>query len=146
MIPRLRALALLFSAAASTGCGGDGAMASQASFLNTRWRAVEVDGVAVTVPADQREPYVRLMSDGNRMEGWAGCNRLTGGLKDDAKGFEFIGIATTLMMCGPETAAFEKRYITALNAATEREVVGETLELRDSGGKVRVRFESLYLN
>ena len=141
----LRAFVLLFSAISDIGCGAR-AESSDATFLNTRWRALQVDGTDVTVPSDQREPYIRLMSVGDRMEGWAGCNRLTGGFKDDAKGFEFIGIATTLMMCEPETAAFEKRYITALNAAASRRVVGETLELRDGAGKVRVRFQAVYLN
>jgi hypothetical protein len=41
--------------------------------------------------------------------------------------------------------AQDVRYLAALQATAARQIVGEALQLRDAQGRVRLRFEALYL-
>ena len=45
-----------------------------AALLNTRWRLVEIDGQPVKLTAGQREPFLQLSGEGNRVRGFGGCN------------------------------------------------------------------------
>jgi heat shock protein HslJ len=59
-------------------------------------------------------------------------------------GFRFNGLATTRMACLLDND-LEALFLSALNATTSQQVVGETLELRDRDGKLRMRLEARYL-
>jgi copper homeostasis protein (lipoprotein) len=118
---------------------------AQASLFNTYWRPVEIDGEAVRVEPQQREPHFVLTTDGNRVHGSTGCNRITGGFEQDADSLRFQGLATTRMACPPAIARLETRFLEALNATTAHRVIGESLELRDASGQLRMRLEARYL-
>ena len=116
-----------------------------AALLNTRWRVVEIDGEPVRVAEGQREPYLQLSSEGNKVRGFGGCNALSGRFEEGSDGFRFIGLASTRKACPGNVMAQETRLLTALGAVASRRIIGDTLQLRDSAGTVRVRFEALYL-
>jgi copper homeostasis protein (lipoprotein) len=116
-----------------------------APLLNTRWRVVEIDGQPVVVDAGRREPYLQLSGDGNRVRGFGGCSRLSGRFEQGSDGFLFKGLAGTHGACMDSTGAQEARFIDALNATASRRIVGDALHLRDAQGRVRLRFEALYL-
>ena len=45
----------------------------------------------------------------------------------------------------PPIAQLEARFLQALNAVTSQRIIGESLELRDAAGRLRMRLESRYL-
>jgi copper homeostasis protein (lipoprotein) len=118
---------------------------SRASLLNTYWTPVEIDGEAVVLEAGQREPHFVLSAEGGQVHGSTGCNRITGGFEQDADSLRFQGLATTRMACPPAIARLETRFLEALNATTAHRVIGESLELRDASGQLRMRLEARYL-
>jgi heat shock protein HslJ/uncharacterized lipoprotein NlpE involved in copper resistance len=121
------------------------AAAATAPLLDTRWRLVAIDGQPVTVAEGQREPHLQLSGDGNRVSGFGGCSPLGGRFEQGSDGFLFKGLTYRRMACTGAAEAQEARFIDALNATASRRIVSETLQLHDAQGRVRLRFEALYL-
>jgi copper homeostasis protein (lipoprotein) len=117
---------------------------SQASLTNTYWRPVELEGKPVVVAAGAREPHFILDKAGSRVRGYTGCNTLGGGFEQDASGFRFGKLFSTRMACVP-ASDLEQRFLSALEATASLRIVGEALDLIDRDGRVRGRFESVYL-
>jgi copper homeostasis protein (lipoprotein) len=118
---------------------------AQASLTNTYWRPVEIDGEPVMLESGQREPHFVLAPEGSRVRGSTGCNRIMGGFEQDADDLRFTGLAATRMACPPAIAHLETRFLDALNAIASQRIIGESLELRDASGQLRMRLESRYL-
>ncbi len=116
-----------------------------ASLLNTRWRLVEIDGQPVTLVAGQRQPFLQLYGEGNRVRGFGGCNALSGRFEQGSDGFLFKALALTRRSCAGAAGAQEASYLAALQATASRQIVGDALWLRDAQGRMRLRFEALYL-
>jgi heat shock protein HslJ len=116
----------------------------QADLLETYWRPVEIETRPVVIRPGTREPHFVLSAEGNRVRGFTGCNNLAGGFAQGVDGFRFNGLVTTRMACLPESD-LEAHFLSALNATTSQRVAGETLELRDRDGKLRMRLEARYL-
>jgi len=116
-----------------------------ASLLNTRWRLVEIDGQPVTLAAGQRELFLQLSDEGNRVRGFGGCNALSGRFEQGSDGFLFKALTLTRRACAGAQGAQEARYLAALQATASRRIVGDALWLRDAQGRIRLRFEALYL-
>jgi uncharacterized lipoprotein YbaY/uncharacterized lipoprotein NlpE involved in copper resistance len=64
---------------------------AKASLLNTYWRAVEIDGEPVMLAPEQREPHFLLASEGNRVQGSTGCNRIMWELRAERRWHSFQG-------------------------------------------------------
>jgi copper homeostasis protein (lipoprotein) len=116
-----------------------------AALLETRWRVVEIDGQPVRLAEGQREPHLQLSGEGNRVSGFSGCNNFNGGFEEGSDGFRFSRMAGTRKACLGDLMAQEGRMLAALAATASRRIVGDTLELRDAQGAVRIRLEALYL-
>jgi copper homeostasis protein (lipoprotein) len=116
-----------------------------AALLNTRWRLVQIDGRPVTLAAGQREPFLQLSGEGNRVRGFGGCNPLSGRFEQGSDGFLFKALALTRRACAGPAGAQEAGYLAALRATASRQIVGDALWLGDAQGRVRLRFEALYL-
>lgn len=116
-----------------------------AALLNTRWRVVEIEGQRVRFAEGGREPYLQLSKEGDRVRGFGGCNAINGGFEQGSDGFRFIRLASTRKACPSNVLAQEASLLAALEATASRRIVGDTLQLRDDRGTVRVRFEALYL-
>ena len=116
-----------------------------APLLNSRWRGVEIDGQPVTVAEGQREPWLQLSGEGNRVRGFGGCNDFSGRFEQGSDGFLFKELARTRRACPGAAGAQEARLIDALAATATRQIAGDALKLRDAQGSVRLRFEALYL-
>ena len=117
---------------------------AKAALLETYWRPVEIEGGPVAVRPGTREPHFVLSAEGKRVRGFTGCNTLAGAFAQGADGFRFKALAVTRMACVPDND-LETRFLTALDATAAQRVVGETLELRDRDGKLRMRLEARYL-
>ena len=116
-----------------------------ASLVNTRWRLVEIDGQPVTVAEGRREPWLQLSADGNRARGFGGCNHLSGRFEQGSDGFMLKRLASTRTACPGVAGQQEARYVEALRTIASRRVAGDALKLSDAQGRVRLRFEALYL-
>ena len=58
---------------------------------NTDWKVVRLNGAPVRVAARQREPYLTLARDEQRVSGDGGCNRFTGGFELNGARLRFRG-------------------------------------------------------
>ena len=142
-------LAWLLAAAAFVGCAQSPTTPPQAPLLETYWRPVEIEGVPVPARPGTREPNLILSTGGNlvlpgganRVQGFTGCNNVSGAFERDAAHLRFKPLATTRKACLPAND-IEERYLSALNATASQRVTGKVLELLDADGKVRMRLEA----
>jgi copper homeostasis protein (lipoprotein) len=108
---------------------------------NTDWKLVRLGGRPVSRPTGRQETYVRLVSDGKKLQGFAGCNRVLGGYVLEEKRIRVIDLATTRMSCD-DIMEEEKEFLNALSLAVTWKIHGNHLELYGPDGKVQGRFES----
>jgi heat shock protein HslJ len=122
-------------------CTLGGPAQAECGLVGTYWRAVAIDGNPVTVESDKREPHFVLSAEG-RVSGSTGCNRLSGSFEQGADSFRFKQIITTKIGCPPPVQAMERAFLQVLGATTAVQISGNTLELKDAGGMVRMRLEA----
>lgn len=127
------------------GCAQTDGGKSQARLIETYWKAIELEGKPVEVKAGVREPHMVLRSDKNAVNGFSGCNSFHGSYENAGTGLRFNGVAVTRMACLDTAADLENRFLSAINTTATQKISGETLELQDSSGKLRARFESRYM-
>jgi copper homeostasis protein (lipoprotein) len=101
------------------------------------WKLIEVDGRPAT--PGKRGPQVTLASEGHRVRGTGGCNRLMGGYTLSGKELSFSKVAGTFMAC-PEGMDQDAKLISALEATATFTLEGDTLQLLDGRGNVLARF------
>ena len=65
-----------------------------------------------------------------------------GSFEQDTNSFRFKQMATTQMACPPPVDALEKAFLQTMGATTSVRISGNTLELKDAAGKVRMRLEA----
>lgn len=63
------------------------------------WKLIGIEGKAVIFSENQREPYLLLKIEDNRMQGFGGCNLLMGTYTLDKQYLKFLRIASTMMAC-----------------------------------------------
>ena len=117
---------------------------STAMLENTYWKLVRLGNEPITLGADEKEPYMTLMPQGRRVQGFAGCNRLMGDYELKGENLKFGRMASTRMAClkGME---LEASFMKALESTVTWKIEGEHLELSDLKGTLIARFESRYL-
>lgn len=111
---------------------------------NTYWKLVRLRDEPVLVVENQREPHIILRTDGQRVAGSGGCNRLLGGYRIEGNRIEFGKLAVTLMAC-PAGMEREQSFLGALGEAVSWRVLGSHLELFDAGGARLARLEAVHL-
>lgn len=114
---------------------------AQCDLAGTSWRAVEIDGSPVTLQPKQKEPFLAF-SAGGRVSGFSGCNRFTGGYKQDGSSLSFTPLAVTKMACPPPAGMLERSFLKGMEATTAMQSTGNTLELKDAAGKVRLKLKA----
>jgi copper homeostasis protein (lipoprotein) len=121
--------------------------AGRAELVETYWRPVEINGKAVVIHPGTREPHMVLTRGANRVRGYTGCNTMAGVFSpgtDD--GLRFEKLAVTRHACLPEEGmAMEFAFVKALEDTMSQRITGESLELRDATGAIRMRLEARYL-
>ena len=94
----------------------------------TEWRLVDIGGQPSPAGADStRHPGFTLLAEGRKVQGSAGCNRMTGTYKLDGEKLKFGPLATTRMAC--PAMQTETAFLKALEATTRYEVSGSSLTL-----------------
>jgi heat shock protein HslJ/uncharacterized membrane protein len=124
---------------------GCGRVLRTGSLTNTYWKLTELDGRAVLVSPNRREPHLRLMVDGARVAGSTGCNNILGRYEQTGDRIRFSGLATTRMACLDEEAnRQEGAFVEALGQVDRFAVSGDALTLYQ-GERPRARFAAVYL-
>jgi heat shock protein HslJ len=103
----------------------------------TRWVPVSIDAQPVTLAPQQREPFIVLQS--NRVSGYGGCNRLSGGYEQGASTLKFTQIATTRMAC-EQGGDIEQSLLKVLESTASWRITDDKLELLDNAGNVLAGF------
>jgi len=134
-------LVVLLVSFLGAGCGTCGARFSTAELENTYWKLVRLGDQPVMVGSGRGEPHLRLVSEGRKAQGFAGCNRLLGAYELEGQTLRFAHLATTRMAC-PDGMEAEHIFLSALESTARWNILGEHLELYDSGGTLLARFES----
>ena len=132
----------MLSTALACGCAAQPADPA-AGLFDTYWRAVQVDGRAVTHRAGTREPHLVLNRDGSRVSGFAGCNGFAGNFQQHGATLRLGDkLAMTRMACVGEGDTLETAFTKALTSVSTYRISGDRLELRDAQGTVRMIFEA----
>jgi putative lipoprotein len=111
---------------------------------NTYWKLSELNGASVRVLPKQREPHMILQSEGSRLIGSGGCNRMTGTYRLDESSVSFSQVASTMMACS-DGMDQESLFFGALEKAVSWKIRGDTLELMDDSGATIARFVAVDL-
>ena len=117
------------AAAPDTSAPAPEAPAAPAAALEgTEWRLVDIGGQPSPAGADStRHPGFTLLADGRKVQGSAGCNRMTGTYQLDGQKLKFGPLATTRMAC--PAMQTETAFLKALEATTRYAVNGSSLTL-----------------
>jgi heat shock protein HslJ len=121
---------------------GPAAAGPNEALTGTYWQAVAIDGNPAVPLPKKREAHIIFMAEGNRVSGSTGCNRFTGTFTQTGDNLSFAPLAITKMACPPPLDAQERAFLAALQAITAMHLAGNTLELKDASGKVRLRLEA----
>ena len=92
---------------------------------------------------NQREPHLVFHEDG-RLAGSDGCNRIIGSYEEEGGTLAFSGLATTRKAC-PEGMEQASRFLEALEEVGRYRIIGRHMEMLDSKGTLRLRFEAVAL-
>lgn len=115
-----------------SGCGGP--PLAPATLADTNWAIVEISGARVS-----GERY-SLSFDGGRISGQAGCNRFSGGYRQNGETLTIGALAMTRMACPGPGMAHEQRFSEIMRGPVRISFPdGDTLLLTGAGGEVRAR-------
>ena len=121
---------------------GPAAAGPDAALTGTYWRAVTIDGSPAAQLPKKREAHMMFSAEGKRVSGSTGCNRFTGTFTQTGDNLSFSPLAVTKMACPPPLNTQEQDFLGALQATSAMHLAGNTLELKDASGKVRLRLEA----
>lgn len=110
---------------------------------STTWKLTELDGRAVEVRSEQREPHFVLEPESHesgesgeeteertgRLVGSGGCNRISGGYVRDAESIHIGPLISTRMACPEPIMSTESGFLLALETADRYEIDGDVLLL-----------------
>ena len=135
---RMPAAAALLALAAG-GASAASVSAADASLVDTHWRLISIDGMAVA-PGDQEAQLV-FAGDGS-VDGNTGCNAFGGGYTLDGASLSFSHFASTRMFCA-DLQDQEQAVFDTLPLVAGWQVAGDRLELMNAEGAVVALFEAV---
>lgn len=115
----------------------------QASLQNTYWKLVSLNGEQVQVVEGMREPHL-ILKQGNRVQGFSGCNQFMGQFEQQNGQLSFGPIAGTMRACVP-SLDYERPFLQLLQGEVHWSIDGEQLELNNPGSQTSARFKAIYL-
>ena len=118
-----------------------GARFSSVPLENTNWKLTRLGSKSISVKTKQPEPHFVLDSKTKRVAGFGGCNRFTGTYQQNGGRLTFGKMAMTFMAC-PEEMETERDFVGVLDQARSWKILGDQLELFDSGGSFLARFRA----
>ncbi|MBL7951564.1 MAG: META domain-containing protein [Flavobacteriales bacterium] len=122
----------------TAAAAGDGDVAMGAekvtSLLDSKWVVRTIKGNTVTMPDGAEAPWLRLLKDGDKVEGFGGCNSLMGGFQLEGERVQFPNLGSTKKYC-EGVQPIENGFMSALRAARKFNVdKSGVLGLMDDAG------------
>lgn len=107
------------------------------------WKLIGVEGKAVIENPNGREAYIILKLEGNRLQGFGGCNILLGSyaLNENDHAVRFSRVASTMIAC--PRLADESEFLKALEKVNHYSIDAGVLSLQKEG-KTVATFEASY--
>jgi heat shock protein HslJ len=140
-VKKIPSLLLMMGVIGLTACAHHSG--SNTALVNTYWKWVEINGAAVAVSDNQREPHIVLNAE-QRVAGSDGCNRMMGGYTLAGDQLQFTQVASTRMAC-MQGAAQANLIGATLPQVARYKITGDEMELRDAKGAVIARFKAVAL-
>ena len=115
-----------------------------ASLTETYWKLTELMGKPVAMtPADKKEIHITLRKEGNRIEGFGGCNGF-GGTYETKNNFNisFGSMIGTMIAC--PALETENELFNVLKTADNYYVIGDTLSLSKGRMATMAKFVAVY--
>ena len=115
-----------------------------AKLFETYWKLVEVRGKPVPPPRQgRREPHLVLKEKDSTLNGFGGCNPLTGKfLLQEGNRIRFSGVISTPITCLNQTV--EDEFKKALQQSDNYNIQGDTLSMNKSKMAPLARFTAIY--
>ena len=114
-----------------------------APLRETHWALRQLAGQPITVPADTREAYLTLRTDGTA-EGNGSCNRFRGSFFSESPSeLKFSPLMSTRMAC--PALETENAFTRALGQSNTYRISGDTLRMLDTTGVTVARLEAVNL-
>ncbi len=113
--------------------------------VETYWKLTELMGKPIVKNENmQKEIYIILKKEGNRVNGFSGCNTIMGQyeLKEGSR-ITFSGMASTMMAC-PDMAT-ESEFNKMLGTVDNYSINGNTMTLNKARMAPMARFESVVM-
>ncbi|USD35789.1 META domain-containing protein [Ferrimonas sp. SCSIO 43195] len=110
------------------------------ALTKTQWQLTDIDGRQAELGMGDKAVSLMLSDDGIA-SGFAGCNRYQGRFDIKPDGIQAGPFAVTQMAC-PTGMELEQHYLSTLDQAAATKVVGNSLLLMDSDGKVLMSFRA----
>lgn len=109
------------------------------SFEDTYWQLETMEGKAIVVDERNRAINLTFAAAEQRVSGYSGCNRLSGGYKLDESRIDFLPFMSTKMAC-PWNDNLEMSFFNALAKVDAYKVEGSIMNLLDKEGRVVMSF------
>jgi heat shock protein HslJ len=115
------------------------------SLTETTWRLTELMGQPVTTPAGEKGMFFILKKDGNKVNGFGGCNTFNGSytLEEAALRITFSQMVSTLMAC--ESMEKENGFMDVFTKADNYTILGKVLSLNKARMAPLARFEAVVM-
>jgi copper homeostasis protein (lipoprotein) len=114
---------------------------STARLENTYWILVHLGNTPVMGATGRREPHLRLVPEGMKVQGFGGCNRFFGGYYLEGQNLRFDKMGMTRMAC-LEGMDQEQSFLKVLEATVQWNILGKHLELYGARGEFLARFKA----
>ncbi len=124
---------------AAASASGNTSAGPTTPVMKGNWNLVELNGkpVSATPP-----PTMLFLDEGNRVAGFAGCNRYNSGFQQSGDSFRFQQAASTKMACAGDGMAIEDEFLKTFGTVSTVVSSPSLLEFRDSEGKVLLKFRA----
>lgn len=113
-----------------------------AEITNTYWRLYEMDGKQIQTPADARDVFIRLNRKRSTLEGFAGCNMISGTHSEGRHGTIKFEPFSTLAIC--EDRVEIEQYVLKALLKANRYVINEKFLLLYNENMLLATFEAKY--
>ena len=120
------------------------ATAEEVRIQEVHWKLIGVMGKAVVENANEREAYIILKLENNRLQGFGGCNVLMGSYAlEKGNKIAFFKVASTMMACPRLTD--ESAFLKVLNQADNYTIEEGVLMLHKGKMAPLATFEAVYV-
>lgn len=126
----------------ATAAGGGNPVAGAAKLpdlMESKWVLRSLKGSNVSMPEGATAPWLRMLKDGGKVEGFGGCNSVMGGFTLEGDRVEFPDLGSTKKYC-ESTQSIENGFMGALRGTKKFRMNGELLRLLSDDGSELATF------